>query len=475
MAQPQGQLRKRAAAKAAAPDQAPPAEADVEDLDARREQSAQQQLKKLIERMAPEMERTLPKHIPVDRLVRISLTMLRQQPDLLKCTPQSFMGSLMTCAQLGVEPGPPLGHAHIVPFWNRKTRSFEATFILGYRGIIDLALRGGKVRKISAHTVYSNEVEQGRFRVRLGGEERIEHDPIVFGDRGEPVGYYAVAWLANGQTQFARLTTAEVEKYRRRSATQKEDPSGPWVTDYQAMALKTCVRRLGTWIPQSLELAAAIAHEDTVRQVVAGAPIPSVLELAPPPPQIAAPEPESGSPYDGPTQTTGGGERRPDAADLDDPPPVEAPDGGPAPAQEPAEEAPDEPEEPAGGEEPTQTSGEAAPVTSDGERPAAAASTADAASPEPERPAERPAPARQPKPVGPGKVRALQAAFGSFGLKTDQDRGERLAIMGQLIGRHVESTKDLTDAEASALLEELTRAESLDELRAQASRGAEAG
>ncbi|NKV63713.1 hypothetical protein GS924_06770 [Rhodococcus hoagii] len=56
--------------------------------------------------MKPELQRALPKHMDPDRMARIALTVLRQTPKLNECKPESFLGALMTAAQVGLEPGP---------------------------------------------------------------------------------------------------------------------------------------------------------------------------------------------------------------------------------------------------------------------------------------------------------------------------------------------------------------------------------
>jgi recombination protein RecT len=269
-------------------------------------------MRTLLDRMKPELALALPRHMTPERMARQALTAFRTTQKLDQCTPASFLGALMTCAQVGLEPGPQ-GHVYIVPFWNNRAKSFEATFILGYRGIIELARRSSELVDIAAHTVYQNEVDQGRFRVTYGTSPSIEHDPIVFEDRGEPVGYYATAVLKSGGRPFVVLSKADVDRFRLRSATQKDNPSGPWLTDYEAMAWKTCVRRLERWLPQSPELAAAIAHEDTVRHEtppVNGQHTPNVLETQPPvTDDEAEPEAEVSGPC--PDQTPAGPQETP--------------------------------------------------------------------------------------------------------------------------------------------------------------------
>lgn len=88
---------------------------------------------------------------------------------------------------------------------------------------------------------------------------------------------YAVAHLISGDPVFVWLSKADVDARRARSRAAQ---SGPWVTDYEAMAKKTAVRALFPWLPQSVELATAVAIDEAVeRGAPQGAVMPaSVLE-----------------------------------------------------------------------------------------------------------------------------------------------------------------------------------------------------
>lgn len=208
-------------------------------------------LGQLIERMKPEMARALPKHMDPDRMARIALTVLRQTPALSRCTSESFLGALMTCAQTGLEPGP-LGHAYLVPYGDK------VTFIAGYKGLIDLAWRSGRVLDISAETVYEND----HFYFRKGLDPKLEHDWSLTEERGRPIAWYAAAKLKDGGSAFVVMSRSDVEKIRARSRAKN---SGPWQTDYEAMAKKTCIRQLAKFLPLSVEFSQALAHDETVR------------------------------------------------------------------------------------------------------------------------------------------------------------------------------------------------------------------
>lgn len=215
----------------------------------------QNTLTALIERQKPEIARALPKHMDPDRLARIATTVLRQTPQLGQCTPESFLGALMTCAQLGLEPGP-LGHAYLVPFKNNKNGVFEVTFIPGYRGLVELARRSGQVQSVQAHVVREGD----RFDYEFGLNPKLEHKPA--GSDGEVTHAYAVVRYKDGGADFDVMTVAEVDAIRKRS---RAATNGPWVTDYAEMAKKTVLRRLLKTAPMSVEYHQAVAQEERVR------------------------------------------------------------------------------------------------------------------------------------------------------------------------------------------------------------------
>jgi recombination protein RecT len=206
-----------------------------------------------IEAMKPEIARALPKHLNPERVARIAVTVMRRTPKLAECTPASFLGALMTCAQLGLEPGP-LGHAYLVPYGQ------EVTFIAGYRGLVDLARRSGLVSSVQARVVRDGD----DFDYAFGLEPRLEHTPRA--DADKPVTHvYAVIKLKDGGVDFDVMTKTEVDAIRKRS---KASGSGPWVTDYAEMAKKTVLRRLLKTAPMSVEYQQAVANDEQTRTSV---------------------------------------------------------------------------------------------------------------------------------------------------------------------------------------------------------------
>lgn len=209
-----------------------------------------------IKNMESQFAMAMPRGMEAQQLVRDALTALRQNPQLAQCTPQTVLGGLMSCAQLGLRPSV-LGQAYLVPFKNKGT--MEAQLIIGYAGLIDLAHRSGKIQSLIARTVYAND----HFDVDYGLEDRLVHKPSLKADKGEPIAYYAVAKYTTGGHSF--LVMGHEQMVAHKDKHSKTSKWGPWVDHFEAMAHKTCVRQLAKWMPKDTELAQAISVDESVR------------------------------------------------------------------------------------------------------------------------------------------------------------------------------------------------------------------
>lgn len=216
-----------------------------------------------VQRMEHQFALAAPRGIEAQQIVRDALTAIRKTPKLLECDQASVLGGLMTCAQLGLRVGV-LGHAWVLPFWNKRARGYEAQLVIGYQGMIALAYRSGLVDKITARVVHAADL----FEIEYGLNERLVHRPAT-GDRGEAVGYYATVKLRGaGEPMFYHMTDAEMRVYRDRYAmarNRQNEIVGPWRDNYPDMALKTCIRQLSKFMPKGTDLAVAMAVDDTVR------------------------------------------------------------------------------------------------------------------------------------------------------------------------------------------------------------------
>lgn len=230
-----------------------------------------------IQQMQAQFQLAMPRGAEAGQLVRDAMTCLRMTKNLAKCDAASVLGSLMTCAQLGLRPGVgALGHAWILPFWDPKAGpenprtgkpmgGHRAQLIIGYQGYAELAYRTGRVLNIAPRTVYS----QDTFRLRYGlSSDELVHEPYLDGPRGEARLYYAVARLVDGGYAVTDpMTHADMEAHRDQFAMAKQDGRviGPWRDHFEAMAHKTMVRRLAKLLPKSTEFAYALAVDEGVR------------------------------------------------------------------------------------------------------------------------------------------------------------------------------------------------------------------
>lgn len=197
----------------------------------------------------------MPKHMSEDRMFQLAMSAYNSTPQLAECSTVSVLSCIMKCAALGMEPSAVdgLGRAYILPFRNVKTRRMEATFILGYKGMIDLARRSGEVESISARAVYEGD----EFRYAYGLNEDLYHVPM---HKSDQLTYaYCIARFKDGGHYFIVLSRKEIEAARKAS---KAGNNGPWVTNYDAMAIKTAIRRAFPYLPVSIVAQEAAAADE---------------------------------------------------------------------------------------------------------------------------------------------------------------------------------------------------------------------
>jgi len=201
----------------------------------------------------------LPKHLTPERMSRLVLTQVRMNPKLMECSIPSLFGAVMQCCQLGLEPGP-LGLAYMIPRYNGKTRSLDCQFQIGYKGLLNLFYRHSLAQTAYAHSVH----ERDTFEYSLGLEPKLIHVPAS-GDRGGATHFYAVAKLTNGAYGFAVMTYDEIQDHRQRFSKASE--SGPWVSDFEAMAKKTVLLKALKYMPLSIDIMEAVSQDNTVKPV----------------------------------------------------------------------------------------------------------------------------------------------------------------------------------------------------------------
>lgn len=210
-------------------------------------------LRDYISKYIPEIEKALPScGITPDRFARLMTSALSSTPALASCTPQSFLGAMMTAASLGLEPNTPLGQAYLIPYKN------NATFQLGYKGLLALCYRSGQINSIYAETVHKND----KFEYELGLDSKLIHKPKMDGDRGESIAYYAVYKTKDGGYGFAVMSKADCEAHRKKFS---KAGNSPWDTNFDEMAKKTVLKKALKYAPVSSDLMRQVANDESVK------------------------------------------------------------------------------------------------------------------------------------------------------------------------------------------------------------------
>lgn len=226
------------------------------------QQKKPQTLQDYVQRMSGQIKLALPANLTPDRFQRIVLTAISSNPKLQECSPTSFLGAMMTAAQLGVEPNTPLGQGYLIP---RNSRNgVECTFQLGYKGMIDLAYRSGNIATIGAYTVHAND----EFHAQFGLNPDITHVPALT-DKGDPIAFYAYYRTKDGGFGFDVMSVEDVREHAKKfSDSVKRGWTSPWDTNFDEMAKKTVLKKVLKYAPLSTEVASKIGMDETVHETI---------------------------------------------------------------------------------------------------------------------------------------------------------------------------------------------------------------
>lgn len=174
------------------------------------------------------------------------VTMINDDPymmEVFRDNPISIIKAGLRAAAYDLPIDPALGQAYIVPFRNKG--KMEATFIIGYKGLYQLAVRTGVYKKINVVDVRDGELlnydrltEEAEFRW-MDDEEERQKTPIA--------GYCAYFELTNGMRKCIYRTTQQINCHEKKFRKGNYQSKG-WRDNWEAMASKTVLRELlGKW------------------------------------------------------------------------------------------------------------------------------------------------------------------------------------------------------------------------------------
>ena len=203
----------------------------------------QRTIKDYIKMYESQIARALPNVITPERFSRMVLTAITKTPKLAECTPESFMGAMLTAAQLIPDES-------------------KCEFQIGYKGLLELAHRSGELKTLEAHCVYEND----EFSVEYGLNPNLIHKPC-FKDKGELLGIYAVYHTNNGGYAFEFMSKEDIENHRNQYSKSYKSASSAWQTDFESMAKKTVIKRLLKYAPLKTEFVRAIANDEQTQTI----------------------------------------------------------------------------------------------------------------------------------------------------------------------------------------------------------------
>lgn len=242
---------------------------------------------------APQMQtiikQALPQGVSEDRFTRVTLTALRQNPDVLNCDRNSLYNAIVRCAQDGLLPDG--RQAAIVKFRTNIAKRNEpavwidkAQHMPMVEGVIHLLAKAGVFAY--AASVYANDT------IDIWNDEtgqHVKHVPAKFGTpRGERLGAFALGRTKDGQVYVEAMNMDDLEIPKR--ATKQKDSQGnligPWKEVPDRMEQKSCLHRLAKRIPS-----AALRDDDEFREDSETPPTMTDAGASSPPPSASAGSP----------------------------------------------------------------------------------------------------------------------------------------------------------------------------------------
>ena len=204
-----------------------------------------------------------------DEYFRNIASVVANSPDLQKCDPITLICGGLQAANLCLPIGSGLGFAYLIPYKNTKKGCYEAQFQIGYKGLVQLAIRSGMFSDINTGIVYEGELSSydkisGKFK--LDGERKSD----------KVIGYFAFFRLNNGDAESAfskslYMTAEEMNAHAMRysqtysSKYESTRNSSKWTTDFHAMAQKTVLKLLlSRYAPMSVEIQQAVAADQAI-------------------------------------------------------------------------------------------------------------------------------------------------------------------------------------------------------------------
>lgn len=200
------------------------------------------------------------------------LLTVRNNSALMDCTPQSIITAAMRAATLRLSVDAGSGQAYLVPFNSKNGK--QATLIVGYRGLMQMATRTGQYRYINTSPIYDGEVVE---------EDRITGVHKLVGAKlsNKIVGWLCYLELFTGYSKSVYMSVEEIHEHAMKYSKSYDDDRGFWKKSPREMERKTILRlTLSKWgylDPHDLTALKAVEENDKGADII-DVPIEEVSE-----------------------------------------------------------------------------------------------------------------------------------------------------------------------------------------------------
>lgn len=234
-------------------------------------------------------------------------------PVLQECDAGTILAGALLGESLNLSPSPQLGQYYLVPFKQKakydrggnmiRPETTTATFVLGYKGYIQLAIRSGQYKDLEAM-----EIKQGEYLGRDPETGKAKFQFIEDDDERETlptIGYMAyfeynppkgsttgfrktIYWskekmMTHADTYSKAFSRQGYEDLQAGRVPEKDmwRYSSFWYKNFDDMARKTLIRHLiSHWGIMSIDMQTALEHDDAVNVADDGQIVTETVEAA---------------------------------------------------------------------------------------------------------------------------------------------------------------------------------------------------
>jgi recombination protein RecT len=202
------------------------------------------------------------------RFITSLITLCSINPELQNCDKATLVSAALNAETLGLPLNNQMGFGYVLPYKDNKLGRIVAQFQVGWRGLIQLMIRSGQMKRIHVTEVRNGElvkfnpiVNEFEFAYIVNEKERIKA-PVI--------GYYCFFETTNGYVQDLYWTREKMELHAQEYSPgyAKDLEKGTsytfWSKDFDAMAKKTMLKQISKFAPMSVDLIRAIETDQAV-------------------------------------------------------------------------------------------------------------------------------------------------------------------------------------------------------------------